>query len=267
MEPDVSRQRSRTRIGCALRCRSTRAGASALARPARCVGESAGQRWAHSFLFSGLSALLLVIAAAHPGLIILPCLALIPFFHGLLLEPDGNHRQTESLRLGFLLGLSYFGVTLADSFAVSPTAAHLKLAGGTALFALFGWAAGQSRRRWGFNPFVLATLWILVELAFIKLGLIGDLLNTEALIGPSAHGPIGTFLYKTTAPFGILTLSFVIVLLNSVFALTLVVLVTLATARGMALPEREETRDLFLTPGLLAPTYQLCSEQRGPPPV
>jgi len=265
VEPGVSRQRSQAHSGCVRRCRSVQRIAEAIAHPAGNAKVSAGQAWAHSFLFAGLSALLLAVSAMRPGIIFLHCLALIPFFYGFLLRKNHSVGPADGVRLGFLLGLSYLGVTLADSLVVSPTAALLKLAGGTSLFALFGWAAGQSRHRWGFNSLILACLWVVFEFVLIKLGLISDILSTEAMIGRSVYGPVAVILYKTAAVFGILALSFIIVLLNLVFTLAIDVLVTMATARGMALPESEETRDLFLTPGLIAQRLYCVAAQRGPP--
>ena len=227
--------------------------------------EAANQAWARSFLFSGMSALLLAIAALRPEITYLHFVALVPFLYGLLLETGQGARPGNSIRLGFLLGLTYFGVTLADSLLISPVAALFKLAGGATLFAFFGWTVGQTRRRWGFNPLLLASIWVVFELALIRIGLIDDILGAQALISGSAQSTAAVFLYKTAVIFGLLAISFIIVLLNSVFVLAIETIVALAKTPGMALADSDEIGDPILTPGLAAQRLYLAHEGRAPP--
>ena len=265
MEPGIACPLARAEACRTRRMRRTLRHTGVSARLTSTQSECASQVWARSFLFAGLSALLLAVAALRPGIAFLPFLALIPFFYGLLLDTDRSARESNSVRLGFLLGLAYQGVTLADSLLTSPIATFLKLAGGTTLFALFGWAAGQTRRRWGFNPVILASIWVVLELSLIRLGLTNDILGAKTLISGTEHNSGAAFFYKTAVIFGLLAISFIIVLLNSVFVLAIETLIALAQARGMAQPESEETRDLFLTPGLVAQRLYLMADGRGPP--
>ena len=208
--------------------------------------------WVGDFLFAGSSALLLLCANLFPDYWFFSFIALIPLFRRILMaEPD------RALRLGFLFGLSFFGVSLINLCLVAPFAALVKIACGTALFAGFGWAVSWGRRRWGFNPLIVALLWIALELVIIRLGFSGGLLVGESAARP-AFGGMATL-------FGFLSISFLIVLLNSIFIYALEAVATLVTAREIAIARGERKWDLLLTPGPI--TYQpyLIPLGRGPP--
>jgi apolipoprotein N-acyltransferase len=208
--------------------------------------------WAESFIFSGSSALLLLIANAFHQYWYLSFFALIPF-----LLKTIKAGPKECLRLGFLLGLSFFGASVVNSLMVTPLIAILHLFAGTVLFALFGWAVGCARQRWGFNPTIVAVLWVVLELGFMRLGLVGGLLGEMGASAPILRGLIGLF--------GFLTISAIIVLLNSILVLVLVK--TLEVSRIRAKIEAEEGIfwDFSFLRNLFTEKVYLVPEGRAPP--
>ena len=211
-----------------------------------------GARRAEDFLFGGTSALLLLGANLFPGYGIASFAALIP-----LLYRVTRADPRRAARLGLYFGLSFFGVSLVDLCLVSPVVGLCKIACGTALFASFGWVVAWGRRRWGFNPLIVALLWIGLELAIIKLGFSAGLLAGARAGHPLFHG--------MAALFGFLSISFLIVLLDSLIISAIDAFSNLAPARGTIVFEGERMCDLLLTPGPAALQLCLVPENRGPP--
>jgi apolipoprotein N-acyltransferase len=108
----------------------------------------------------------------------------------------------------------------------APVLTVLTVALGTVFFALFGWALARAKEKFGFNPLVVALLWVLFELAAIKSGVLPDPLETHNLIRSSVlfHG--------WAVLFGLLAVSFVIVLVNSLLVFVIDKTISLAKARG-----------------------------------
>jgi len=209
-------------------------------------------RWAESFLFAGSSALLLLIAGLIPGYRFLSAFALVPFLFRI-----SRAGTREAVRLGLLLGGSYFAVLLTAEFTTSFWVAFTKLAVGTALFAVFGGIFGTLRQRRICTPIVVAGLWVILELGLIKAGVVPGILGQ---VSPGAG-----LIYKAAALFGFLGISFFIVLFNSIVLVGLEHLVALAKARGMALQGSERKWDLHPTPGLAALSAYLSPCWRAPP--
>ncbi len=88
----------------------------------------------------------------------------------------------------------------------------LNIAGGVLLIVTFGWAVGATRRRWGSNPIVIASLWLALELALIELKLTPGVFKSILAASDTAR--------QIGAVFGFLAVSFLIVLLNSAILLT-----------------------------------------------
>jgi hypothetical protein len=158
--------------------------------------------WAESFLFAGSSALLLLIANLLPCYWYFSLFALVPFLYRII-----KATPTESLRLGILFGVSFFTVSLTDSFSIFPVSSILKLLLGTWLFGVFGWSVGWARKRWGFYPSFVALLWIGLESGLMKLGFDGGIMGEIKFSNPVFHEMVGLF--------GFLIVSAIIVLLNS----------------------------------------------------
>ena len=208
--------------------------------------------WAVSFLYAGSSALLLLVANLFPAYWYLSFVALAPFLY-----KSSRSDQVEGLRLGFFLGITFLTVSGIDAIAVSPVAAALKIVLGTGLFSLFGWTVGWARQRFGFNPFVVALLWVAFESGLVRLGFDNGLF-AEASLSASFFHSIATL-------FGFLIVALIIVLVNSLLIVALEVAVSFARARGHVTTEGKSNWDLIPSPGLVAQRLWLVAEGRGPP--
>lgn len=205
-----------------------------------------------SFLYAGSSALLLLVANLFPAYWYLSFVALAPFLY-----KSSRSDQAEGLRLGFFLGLTFLTVSVIDAIPVAPLAALLKILLGTGLFTLFGWTVGFARRRFGFNPFIVALLWVAFEWGLVRLGFSNGLFS-EAKFTPS-------FLHSIATVFGFLIVALIVVLVNSLLVAALEVAVSFARARGQVSTEGKNNWDLILSPGLVVQRLLLVAEGRGPP--
>jgi apolipoprotein N-acyltransferase len=165
--------------------------------------------WAESFIFAGSSALLLLLANLFPQYWYFSFVALTPFLYRII-----KAAPSESLRLGFLLGISYFGALTGNLFITSPLDSALEIFSGTVLFTLFGWSVGWARQRWGFNPTLIAVLWVGLEIGLVKLGFTQGFFGEQGVSHPFLHGLVGLF--------GFLAVSAIIVLLNSLLVLAVI---------------------------------------------
>lgn len=165
--------------------------------------------WAESFIFAGSSALLLLLASLFPAYWYFSFFAFIPFLYRII-----NTTSAESLRLGILFGLSFFTVSAADAFLISPFLLIPKILVGTCLFTLFGCSIGWAKKRWGFNPFIVSVLWIFIQTGLMKLGLVGGLIGKAGLSHPVLHILVGLL--------GFLVVSALIVLFNSLLVLVVI---------------------------------------------
>jgi apolipoprotein N-acyltransferase len=215
--------------------------------------------WAESFIFAGTSALLLLIANLFPDYWYFSFFALTPFLYRII-----KATPKESLRLGFLFGLSFFSVSLIDLRIGSPVPSVLILLFGTILFALFGWTVGWARKRWGFNPSIVALLWVGLEIGLMKLGFarslglgMGGLFGKAELSHPSLQALAGLF--------GFLTVSAIIVLLNSLLVLAIIKTLKLKRPRGNSIEGEEKIWDILSTPWFFAQKVYLVPEGRAPP--
>jgi hypothetical protein len=218
--------------------------------------------WAESFIFAGSSALLLLVANLFPHWWYFSFFALTPFLYKIISAKGGSASggkaaPDESFRLGFLLGLSFFGASAVNSLFTSPLASVLKLISGTALFALFGWTVGWARQRWGFNPSIVAMLWVGLELGLVKVGFVGGLLGKAEFSQPFFGGLV--------ALFGGLTVSAIIVLLNSLLVLAIVKTLEITRPKGKTTAKDERTWVLFFVRNLFAEKVYLVPESRAPP--
>jgi apolipoprotein N-acyltransferase len=208
--------------------------------------------WAEDFLYTGTSALLLLLAGNWPHLWFLACLAFVP-----LLWRAIRAETTHAIRLGLLFGASYLGVSLAGPLWSAPAVVVPHMLVGTAILAGFGWAIAEARQRWGFNPVVTAFLWIAAEFLLIKAGAAHGLLTGL----DSGSG----FLYKTGIIFGFLAVSFIVVLVNAILVCAIEAVIDAVRARGPVYPESQRHWDPLLIPGLTAQKNWLVAAQRAPP--
>jgi hypothetical protein len=217
--------------------------------------------WAESFLFAGSSALLLLVANLFPQYWYFSFFALTPFLYRII-----KASPSESLRLGILFGLAFFGASSVNSFIISPLPFLLRLVSGTALFALFGWAVGWARKRWGFYPSIVAVLWVGLEIGLVKLG--G---GTATTLGLSKGGLLGSaefsnsFLHGLAGLLGLLTVSAIIVLLNSLLALAIDKALGAAKARVKPSAEDKKTWSFFFVRNIFTEKVYLVPEGHAPP--
>lgn len=211
---------------------------------------------AGNFLFAGSSALFLLVANLVPHYWYLSFFALIPFlYHIIRLNALG------ALQLGLFFGFSYFSIyKLPDLFAV-PLLTVLTVSLGAVLFALFGWAVAHTKECFGFNPLFVALLWVLFELALIKVTTVGTDVGANLQLRPSG------FFHGLSVLFGFLAVSFVIVLVNSILVFAIEKTVSLAKARGQGVWENESVWDLAPIPRLFAQKVYPTPQNRGPPLV
>jgi hypothetical protein len=219
--------------------------------------------WAESFIFAGSSAFLLHVANLFPEYWYVSFFALTPFLFRII-----KASPRESLHLGFLFGLSFFAVLAIDYQTNSPLPSLLKLLSGTGLFALFGWTVGWASRRWrnwGFNPFIIALLWVGLEIGLLKLGFIGVLLG-EAVRQPPVWAEFShPFFGGMVALFGFLTVSAIIVLLNSLLVLVILKTLAIKRPRGKTVQEDERTWGVLSTLGFSPKKIYLVPQGRAPP--
>ena len=215
-------------------------------------GKSFLVTWAEDFIFAGSSALLLLIVNLFPAYWYFSFFALTPFLYRII-----KATPSESLRLGFLFGLSFFGVSLVDFPIGSPLPSLLQLVFGAGIFAFFGWTAGWARKRWGFYPSIVALLWVGLEIGIVKLGFINGLFGKTEFSHPFFGGLVGLF--------GFLTVSAIIVLLNSLLVLLIVKTLEVTRPRGKTVHEQKRIWDFSSTPGLFAQKAYLVPEGRAPP--
>jgi len=186
--------------------------------------------------------------------------ALTPFLYRIIKATCGERSRTapsESLRLGFLFGLSFFAVSLVDSPMNYPFPPLLMLLSGTALFAFFGWIVGWARHRWGFNPSIVALLWVGLEIGLVKLGFVGGILGEAEFSHPFFGGLV--------ALFGFLTVSAIIVLLNSLLVLLLLKTLEVTRPQGNTVQEDKRTWGVLSTPGFFPKKIYLVPQGRAPP--
>ena len=204
------------------------------------------------FLFAGASALLLLCANLFPDFWLVSSLALFPLLYRIIAAGP-----VRAMRLGFLFGLSFLGVSLSNLFPAAPLTSFFRICCGTTLFALFGWAVAWGRRRFGFNPLVIALLWIALELGVIRLGFSHGLLAEGRVTQPAFGG--------MAALFGFLSISFLIVFLNSILICAIETIASLAPVPVSVNSRGKNRWDLAFLPGPVAFRLFLVPESRGPP--
>jgi hypothetical protein len=220
----------------------------------RMVGRCAMGGWAADFLFAGTSALLLLIVNIFESYWYLSLLAILPFTYKI-----SKASLKSSIRLGLILGLSFFGTLAIDLLLLSPFRAGLRIFVGGALFALLGGSIGYVRRRWGFNPLLIALIWTGYEWLLIKLGLISSLFGSAEMTLP---------LFNTLSTiFGFLIVSLIIVLTNSLMLLAIQKTITLLKTGQPSLYYYEPSWKISFDTIIAIRNLSLIPEGRAPPKI
>lgn len=222
----------------------------------RAIANRSGSRralvWARSFLYAGASATLLLVASLFTEYWYLSFIALTPFLFRISRADRG-----EALRLGLLLGLVYFGIRAADFAIDEPLYAVGLWAFGTGVLALFAWIVGVAKEARGFNPLLIAFLWVILELGLMRLGHVRGVFAEMAFESGCLH--------KAAILLGFLTVSFVIVLFNSILIAAFNAVASLAGARPAVGSGTKERWDLRPFRRLVPQRLYLASESRAPP--
>lgn len=207
---------------------------------------------AEDFLYSGTSALFLLVANLFPGYWYFSFIALFP-----ILWKVNRASAKEAFRLGFLLGLTFFTFWSLDAFFLAPVSTILKILGGTFLFAFWGWAVGLIKQYFGFNPIIISGLWVFFELALIKLGYTSGLLTHSTFSTP--------FILRLATLFGFGIISFIIVLLNSLLIKAIEYAAKTFKAQTVEFSISELTWNLAKTCHLFSQRFFFVPQLRGPP--
>jgi apolipoprotein N-acyltransferase len=155
------------------------------------------------FICAGTSALILSIAHVHPEYWFLSLFALVP-----LLWRLNRTTLAGSILLGVILACLYAFVTFIGEAAVAPGSFLLNLLLLSLVFSTFGIVVNGVRKYIGFSPIFVAATWVPLEYFLIKYPGMGGILTF-----PTADS---SELIRFASLFGILMISFFIMLVNSI---------------------------------------------------
>jgi len=207
---------------------------------------------AEDFIYTGTSALFLLVANLFPGYWYFSFIALFPFLWRI-----NKASAREAFRLGLLLGLTFFTFWSLDAFFVAPVSTTLKILGGTLLFALWGWAVGLTKQYFGFSPIIVSGLWVFFELGLIKFGYTSGLLTHST--------PSTPFFLRLVTLFGFGIISFIIVLLNSLLVKAIEYVAKILKAHPIEFSASEKSWDFVQNCKLYPQKIFLIPQLRGPP--
>ena len=158
------------------------------------------------FLPAGISALLLSIAHFQPLLWFISLFALVPYLWKLKrIDLQG------SIILGTTFAICFSLVVFIDELLLSPAVFGFKVLVLIIIFSVFGIAVSRTSKHICCYPIFIAALWIPLEYFLIHYTGIEEIFNSKS-IGPN-------WLIRMGSLFGLLTISFFIMLINSVILL------------------------------------------------
>jgi len=161
-----------------------------------------------SFLCAGSSALLIAFAHFHPDFWFVSLFALIPFLWRAIKVSLG-----ESIILGALLATAYCFVAFRFESWAAPGTLLLKFTGLIVLFAFYASLVNRIKNHIGFNVIFIAALWLPLEYVLSHYASLGNLFTISA--------NESSLLFRIGSLFGILMISFIIVLINSLILIVL----------------------------------------------
>jgi len=206
----------------------------------------------NTFIYAGLSALLLLLSNLYSTLWFLSFFALIP-----LLIRGFRSNKAESILLGTLFGLIYFTINSLQLIDGHLIAIFTKILIGTLLSAGFVYSIYFIKKNFGLNPVFISILWIAFEFVLIKLGFINDLLGGEVLSQ--------RYFYGISTLFGFLIISLIIVIINALLIIAVNRFMCWAKSRQAQMPVGERTWNLYTKVGFFADNFYLSPDNRGPP--
>jgi len=194
-----------------------------------------------NFLFAGSSALILSVAHTHAHYWFISVFALLPFFWRLT-----RVNFSGSIVLGIILAHCYAFVVSIDQILVSPWSFVSKLLLLSLIFSAFGVAVNRVKSHIGFHPVFIAVLWLPLEYLLTHHAHLGSIFTFSETDS--------TLLIRIGSLFGILTISFAVVLINSLVLILLSRVVQGLRSRA-ALPAKDNQR-------LYLPFKQIIIERR-----
>ena len=165
-------------------------------------------RFIEDFLCGGSSALILSLSHLYPAYWFLSVFALLPILWRLT-----STDLLGSIVLGTILGNCYAFVAFTDQILIAPWIFLLKLLGLCLIFSSFGVLVNRINKYTGFNPIFIAALWLPFEYVLCHHA------HLENIFAFSSTD--STLLIRISSLFGILTVSFIIVLINSLILIAI----------------------------------------------
>ena len=180
------------------------------------------------FLGAGTSALIVSVAHIYPAYWFISLFALLPFFWRLT-----KANLSRSIILGMSLAGCYAFVAFFADALVSPSTFLLKLVCLSLVFSAFGIAVNRTKRYLGFNAFLIPFLWLPLEYILRSYAHLGSIFAF-----PEVNS---TILIRIGSLFGILMVSFVVILINSLILILLKHVVQAISSRK-TFPVKEDKR-------------------------
>ncbi len=198
-------------------------------------------RLLESFLCAGSSALLISAGHLYPEFWFVSLFALVPFLWRVVGHlPNGAKRNEKpdnksAVVLGSMLATCYALVAYPTELWTIPDAFLLKLFALNAIFIAYGVGINRLKRHIGFNVIFIAALWLPLEHT------LSHFAGPESLFASSPDKAGLPVLVRIGSLFGLLMISFVIVLVNSLILAVLRQLAQVLLSRG-ALPILDDKR-------------------------
>lgn len=217
-----------------------------------CANNGRCDRLIESFLCAGSSALLIAVVHLHPQFWMLSLFALVPFLWRATKVGVG-----ESVILGALLAASYGFVAFANTLWLEPGVFLFQLVGLIVVFTLYAVTVNRIVAHAGFNVCLIAASWLPLEYvlrSYINGGGFFVLSGADSML-----------VTRIASLFGLLVVSFVVVLVNS-----LILVISQCLARGTrscascqsALDQRVYPIIETIVPGL---HWHYIADPRAPP--
>jgi len=165
-------------------------------------------RFIEDFICAGSSALIISLIHLCPAYWFLSIFALLPFLWKLT-----SANLLRSIILGTILGTCYTFVAFTDQILISPSIFLVKLLSLCLIFSAFGVAVNRINRYTGFNPIFIASLWLPFEYALFHYAHMENIFTFSSTDS--------AFLIRISSLFGILMVSFIIVLINSLILIAI----------------------------------------------
>ncbi len=154
-----------------------------------------------TFLYAGTSALLLALVQLYPGLWFLSLLVLVPF-----LWAGVRAGLTRAIGLGLILAGCYVAVAYPVELWTTPDTFLLKLVALSLIFSIYAISVNRLWRHIGVNAVLMAATWLPLEYALSQHSGLGSIF--------AFSGAEPVLVMRVGSLFGLLVVSFIVVLVN-----------------------------------------------------